>query len=49
MNTTNTTKPNYKSPVLLGAKESEITAMAANRYQTTSSCCTCTAHGNSRA
>lgn len=41
-------KPLYTSPALLGVKETEITAMAANRYQATTSCCTCTGHGTSR-
>ena len=45
----NNSKPSYKAPVLYGVKESEITAAAANRYQTDSVCCWCTAHGNSRA
>ena len=41
-------KPLYTSPALFGVKETEITAMAANRYQMSSSCCTCTGHGTSR-
>lgn len=45
----NNSKPTYQTPNLFGVKESEATAMAANRYQTSTSCCSCTAHGNSRA
>lgn len=45
----NNSKPTYKAPTLYGVKESDVTAMAANRYQASNYCCTCTAHGNSRA
>lgn len=39
----------YKAPVLYGIDESKVTSMAANRYQYSTLCCSCTAHGSSRA
>lgn len=44
----NNQKPAYKAPVVYGVKESEVTAMAANRYQGSNICCACTGHGTSR-
>lgn len=41
-------KPIYKAPSLYGVKESELTAMAANRFQGSTCCCSCTGHGISR-
>lgn len=41
-------KPLYTRPTLFGVKESEITAMAANRYMGSNFCCTCTGRGKSR-
>ena len=42
-------KPLYTSPALFGVKETEITDMAGNRYQSFTGCCNCTGHGSSRA
>lgn len=42
-------KISYKAPTLYGIDASKVSSMAANRYQTSQYCCTCTGHGMSRA
>ena len=42
-------KTGYKKPVVYGIKESEVTAMASNRYMAGGWCCLCSGHGTSRA
>lgn len=41
-------KLSYSSPVIMGVVSAISTGMA-NRFQSSTSCCFCTGHGNSRA